>query len=141
MRQRAGRFIDIILDGIESMKDYVVAHQITLSEGFLLLFTAGRALWLTAFGTGSSTSPGALLNASWMPVFWVISVTHFIAFFFSSKMVRVVIVGLYSLIWCILAFLIVLTQASSPFLPEFISLSLLAVIITVRLYLDHRTVT
>jgi len=138
MKQRAVRFIDIILDGIESMKDYVLAHQITLSEGFLLLFTTGRALWLTAFDVSVTASPGALLNASWMPVFWAISALHFIAFFFTSKLVRVGVTGLYALVWCVLAFLVGLTQPTSPFLPEFISLSLLAAVIAIRLYLDHR---
>ena len=139
MRTRVIRLLDLIIDSIETMQDYVLARQITLSEGFLFSVTMGRALWFTMFGVNAvAPSPSLLLNEAWTPAFWLISAAHFGTFFLSSRLIRMFIVAAYGFLWCFLAILIAFTQIESPAFPTFVAFSILAVVITMRLYSDHR---
>src|SRR4051812_4358803 len=113
---RLMRLFDLILDRIESVTDYFIAQHITLSEGFIFAISASRAIWFTVFGVNMSPMPtdSLLSQWGWIPVFWVLTVSHAVTFFFTSKLPRAINCIASSLLWMTLALLVAMTQLSSP---------------------------
>lgn len=141
MRQVETLF-EAVIDGIIAFTDYfIIRRHITLSEGILFALLTVRAVWFTIFGIdmGSITTPGLLTHEAWTPLFWLLVIFHFIGFFQTNLLYRIIVVGLYAILWCFLGLLVAFSQYTSPALPTFMTFSLLSVFITVRLIRDWRT--
>lgn len=130
--------LDTIIDAIVRFTDYyIVEKHITLSEGFLFTANLGRVIWFTIFGVQISVG-GLITHEMWMPIFWGLTIFHFLTFFLKDLRFRIASLLGYAFLWCFLAILLGFAQISSPGVPTFAVLSLLAVFIAVRLLRDNR---
>lgn len=129
---------DSIVDAIVRFTDYyIIEKHITLSEGFLFTLGLLRSVWFMIFGV-QLTVIGPVSHEVWMPVFWGITIFHFLTFFLHDLRFRIIATTVHAFTWCFLAILMCFAQFTSPAVPTFTVLSLLAVFISVRLMRDNR---
>lgn len=132
------RFIDHILDFIIKFEDYfLIRKHITLSESALFMLSLGRCLWFTLFGVQMGSFSGPVTHAAWTPIFWMVTIAHFLSFF-GSLTVRIGAVILQAFLWSVLSILIAFGDYHSPALPTFIVFTFTAAFIAVRLMRDNR---
>jgi len=126
------RIFNAMLDRIILFTDYyILKKKITLSESFIFAFSMVWALWLAIF-EAESTYNRIWTSLTWSIIFAVISISHFVSFFFTPKL-RGFAVSLHAFIWCMLAMLAIYSGTTSLAFPSLAMLSMLSVFVAVRL--------
>lgn len=133
------RFVDTIIDRIISFTDYFIVKQhITLSETLLFSMSVIRGFWFVIFGVNMIQGQPIVNHDIWAYVFVLLSVAHFISFFCSTLIYRIIVACLTAFVWAFLGSLLTYTTVSSPAVPTFWAFSMLSIFIAVRLVREWR---
>ncbi len=132
-------YLDRVLGLIESIADhFIYKRHVTLSEMILFLLAFLRAGWFTAFGVNIGPDSAPLSHEVWMPIFWIISLIHMLAFFLRSLQYRIVVMCVYGFMWLFIAALVSFSSFTSPAVPTFALFGIASMFVAVRLMKDLR---
>lgn len=129
--------IDLVLEILRSVRDFSVFHEITFGEILFFLYVFTRSIWYLCFGV-SATFDYYFSDQTWVLIFIICSVAHFVSFFFESVRPRAAIVLIYAVIWVFLALLAAFGQTKTPAVPTYLVFALGSIYIAVRLWTEKR---
>jgi hypothetical protein len=137
-RYAAERFVDMVIDRIIGFTDYfILTKHITLSETSLFSFSATWFLWI-CFAPGTSPEAALMSRASWATLFGIMTLSHFVTFFFADIMGRAMVSCVYACVWAFLFILTILAGSTAPAAPTLLVLTGMSVFIAVRLFRERR---
>jgi len=134
-------YLDRILSLLESIADHFVYQKhVTLSEMFLFALAFVRAVWFTFFGVSIGAVGRPLTHEVWLPLFWILSISHLAAFFLRNTNYRVAVMCAYGMMWLFIAGLVSFEAFTSPAVPTFAIFGLSSVFVAFRLTQEEETV-
>jgi hypothetical protein len=126
-----------LIERLLDVSDYFIYEKkVSVSEGFLLLLAASRAIWYLIYGVSGGIINYVFPDAAWIILFTVQSALHLAAFFSPTTYSRALVSSSYALIWMFLFVLAVIAPQNSPAAPTFAVFALLSAFIAVRLFRD-----
>lgn len=133
------RIIDSLIDRIIIFTDYFIVKQhITLSETVLFAMSVIRTIWFGIFGVKMIEGQALVNHEAWFYVFFAAMLAHFVSFFFTNLIYRIIALVGVAFIWCFLGSLLLFAAVESPAVPTFLAFSALSVFIAVRLVREWR---
>jgi hypothetical protein len=132
MQSRFESLMEVLIETIIQIGDYLLYKHITLSEAFVFGFGMARAIWYLFFGVTSQYD--YLLNDwFWIAAFLIISFTHLIGFFLKTLNLRIFALYANVLIWFVLMVIALYSRTNIPAAPSFAILTGLSAILVVRI--------
>lgn len=132
------RVVEALVDGIERINDFFITKKkVTLTETMIFWFAFSWTAWFVIKGVYVSDEP--VYRAIWVSLFAMMTIAHFVSFFFDDIIGRAYVACGYAFIWCFLAFLSAFTGSIAPALPTLLVFSMASVFIAVRLFRERRS--
>ena len=131
--------LDLLIDLLLQITDFVVFHSITFGELMLFSLSIFRAVWFLFYGVSNGGNYDYYFSElTWTVIFCSISVVHFLSFFFQKVWVRFVVFLVYAFIWCFLMFLAWFAGTTAPAVPTFAVFTLGCLYLAVRLWYENK---
>lgn len=142
LRQKCEQLLDVLIEFIVRVTDYVVVRHITLAELILFAFSGGRAVWFLFFGVSNANFNLFFSDRVWTTYFLACNALHFAGFFFTGwyfkgfsrgwlkiaprlfkpQTIRTHALYANALAWGVLIFLAAWSQTSAPAVPAYVVL-------------------
>lgn len=133
IRGRIEQLLDLFIDYLASIKEYLIYKHITLFEAFLFGQAVLRGIWLAIFGLGNTGFNYYFGPWFWIALYSLAAVIHGLGFFLGWFNARIAAMYLHGFLWLFLTVLAGVSGITVPAAPNFLLFTIFSLIVIVRL--------
>lgn len=138
IKERLENLIDVLIETIIAVGDFLVYKHITVAECFLFVFSVFRAVWFVFVGVENANYSYYFGDAVWQTVFVTMTLMHIAGFFLKNFSLRISACYMYAVVWGTLTVLAAISLTRAPAVPGLLPLSIFSIVMVLRLTREQK---